>query len=124
MLLYSKQLFVLSVDIPSLLALNGSPKFLTRLIPISNLTSACLSERIKLTVQTITPVQTDVKIIICDGNRVNQAFFKLYPTRHEKHCLTEDNKHMLLMLNQVTNVHLVIINFVRKVQKYLKIWKI
>ena len=29
-----------------------------------------------------------------------------------------------LMLIQVTNVHLVIINFVRKVQKYLTIWKI
>ena len=78
MLLYhSKQLFDKSVDNPSRLAqtvlgimlicLNGGPKFLTRLIPISKLTSAFLFEQIESTLQAITSVPT-VKSIICDGN--------------------------------------------------------
>ena len=77
------QLFGKSVVNPSLLAqtvlgimlicLNGGPKFLTKLIPISKLTSAFF-EQIELTVQTITSVPADVKAIICNGNRVNQLF--------------------------------------------------
>ena len=86
MLLYhGKQLFGKSVYSPSLLAqtvlgimlicLNRGPKFLTKLIPISKLTSAFLFEQIELTVLAITSVPVDVKAIICDGNQVNQAFF-------------------------------------------------
>ena len=85
MLLYhGKQLFGKSVDNPPLLAqtalgimficLNRGPKFLTKLIPISKLTSAFLFEQIELTVQAITSVPADVKAIICDGNQVNQTF--------------------------------------------------
>ena len=71
---HSKPLIGKSVDNPFLLAetvlgimltcLNGCPKFLTRLIPISKLTSAFLFEQIKLTVQAITSVSTDVKAIV------------------------------------------------------------
>ena len=79
MLLYhGKQVFGKSVDNPSLLAQtvlgimlicpNGGPKFLTKLIPISKLTSAFLFQQIELTVQAITSVPADVKAIICDGN--------------------------------------------------------
>ena len=64
MLLYhGKQLFGKSVDYPFLLAqtvldimlicLNRGPKSLTKLIPISKLTSAFLFEQIELTVQTV-----------------------------------------------------------------------
>ena len=68
-----------------LICLNGGPKFLTKLIPISKLTSAFSFEQIELTVQAITSVPADVKAIICDGNWVNQAFLKkLYPTLPEK----------------------------------------
>ena len=105
LLYYGKQLFGKSVDNLSLLAqtvfgiiliyLNESPKFLTKLIPISKLISAFLFEQIELTVQAITSVLADVKAIICDGNRVNQPFLKLYPTLPEKPWLTEDNKHLL-----------------------------
>ena len=81
MLLYhGKQLFGKSIDNSSLLAqtvldimficLNGSPKFLTKLIPISKLTSAFLFEQIEF----ITFVPADVKAIIYDSNQVNQAF--------------------------------------------------
>ena len=86
MLLYhGKQLFGKSVDNPSLLTqtvfgimlicLNGGPKFLTKLIPISKLTSAFSFEQIELIVQAITSLPADIKAIICDGNQVNQAFF-------------------------------------------------
>ena len=68
---------------------NGGPKFLTKLIPISKLTSAFLFEQTELTVQAITSIPADVKAIICDGNRVNQSFFfKSYPTLPEKPWLT------------------------------------
>ena len=76
-----------------LISLNGGPKFLTKLIPISKLISTFLFEQIVLTVQAIISVPGDVKAIICDGNQVNQAFLKLYPTLPEKLWLTEDNKH-------------------------------
>ena len=105
MLLYhGKQLFGKLVDNSSLLAqtvlgimlicFNGGLKFLTKLIPISKLTSAFSFEQIDLTVQAITSVPADVKAIICYGKQVNQAFLKLYPTLPEKPWLTED-KHLL-----------------------------
>ena len=79
MLLYhGNQQFGKSVDNLSLLAqtvlcimliyLNGGPKFLTKLIPISKLTSAFLFKQIELTVQAITYVPANVKAAICDGN--------------------------------------------------------
>ena len=88
MLLYhGKQLFCKLIDNPCLLAqtllgimlicLNGGPKFLTKLIPISKLISAFLFEQIELPVLAIISVPVDVKAIICDGNWVNQAFLKL-----------------------------------------------
>ena len=104
-LYHSKQLFGKLVDNPSLLAqtvigimlicLNGGPKFLSKFIPISKLTSAFLFEQNELTVQAITSLPADVKAIICDSNQVNQAFLKSYPTLPEKPLLTEDNKHLL-----------------------------
>ena len=57
-----------------LICLNESPKFLIKLIPISKLTWAFLFEETELSIQAITSVPDDVKAIICDGNRVNQAF--------------------------------------------------
>ena len=88
MLLYhGKQLFGKSVNNPSLLAqtvlglmlicLIWGPKFLTKLIPISKLTSAFLFKQIELIVQVITSVPADLKTIIYDGNQVNQFFLKI-----------------------------------------------
>ena len=121
MLLYhGKQLFGKSVDNPSLLAqtvlgimlicLNRGPEFLTKLIPISKLTSAFLFEQIEFTVQAITLVPADVKAFICDRYQVNQAFLKLYPTLPEKPWLTEGNKHLLFdyvhLLKNIRNFEL------------------
>ena len=89
-----------------LICLNGGSKFLTKLIPISKLTSAFLFEQIELTFQAITSVPVDVKATICDSNRVNNFFFKLYPTLPEKPWLTDDNKHLLFYyVHQLKNIH-------------------
>ena len=121
LLYHGKQLFGKSVDNPSLLAqtvlgimltcLKGGSKCLTKLIPISKLTSTFLFEQIELLVQAITSAPANVKaIIICDSNRVDQAFFRLYPTLPEKPWLTEDNKHMLFdyvhLLKNIRNLWL------------------
>ena len=94
----------------NLICLNGCPKFLKKLIPISKLTSVFLFEQTELTVQAITSVPADVKAIICDGNRVNQAFLKLYPTLPEKPLLTEDDKYLLFdcvhLLKNIRNLWL------------------
>ena len=111
-LYHGKQLFGKSVNNPSLLAqtvlgimlicFNRGPKFLTKLIPISKF----LFEQSELTFQAITSVPVDVKAIICDGNWVNQPFFKLYPTLPEKPWLTEDNKHLLFdYVHLLKNIH-------------------
>ena len=120
MLYHGKQLFGKSVNNPSLLAqtvfgimlicLNGGTKLLTKLIQISNLTSVFLFEQIELTVQAISSVPADVKVIICDGNWVNQAFLKLYPTLPKKPWLIEDNKYLLFdyvhLLKNICNLWL------------------
>ena len=58
--------------------LNGGPKVLIKMMPISKLRSAFLFEQINLTNQKFDSVSANVKAIKCDGNRVNQAFFKMY----------------------------------------------
>ena len=55
--------------------LNRGPKVLIKMMPISNLRSDFLFEQINLTNQKFDSVSANVKAIICDGNRVNQAFF-------------------------------------------------
>ena len=55
--------------------LNGGPKVLIKMMPISKLRSDFLFEQINLTNQKFDSVSANVKAIICDGNCVNQAFF-------------------------------------------------
>ena len=87
---HGKQLLDKSVDNPFLLAQTvlgimliclggGGERLLTKLIPISKLTSAFLFEQIEWTVQAISSVPADVKAIICNGIWVNQAFLNYIP---------------------------------------------
>ena len=55
--------------------LNGGPKLLTKMMPISKLRSDFLFEQINSTNQKFDSVSANVKAIICDGNHVNQVFF-------------------------------------------------
>ena len=62
MLSYDKWLFAPTVLGIMLICLNEDPKFFTRLIAISKLTSAFLFEQIQLRVQAITSVPANVKV--------------------------------------------------------------
>ena len=77
-----------------LICLNDVPKFLTRLILISKLTSPFLFEQIELTVQAISSVPADVKTILCDGNRLNQAFLIFFLHYLKKIWIIENKKHL------------------------------
>ena len=87
LLYHGTQVFGKSLDNPSLLTervfgimlicLNRGPSFLTKLIPISKLTSAFLFEQSELTVHAIRCVAAAVKVSIYNGNRVNQVVFKI-----------------------------------------------
>ena len=53
----------------------GGPSFISKMIPIRKLNSQFLFEQIGITIQSIKESSGQVKAIICDGNRINQAFF-------------------------------------------------
>ena len=88
MLYHGGCVFGRSVDNPECLAktvlgimvscLFGGPNFLTKLLPISRLNSNFLHEQIQLSLDAVSKAGGSVKAIICDGNRSNQAFFKLF----------------------------------------------
>ena len=90
--------------------LKGGPKFLYKMIPISKLNSNFLFEQINSTLRLIKESSGDVKVVICDGNRVNQAFFKLYPTIPGKPWITEDGMYLLFdfvhLLKNIRNLWL------------------
>ena len=120
MLYHGGRLFGKSVDDPSSLAktvlgivvlcLNGGPKFLTKMIPVARLHSAFLFEQINLSAQSITSACADVKAIISDGNRTNQAFLKLYPTIPSNPWLTMNGQYLLFdfvhLLKNIRNLWL------------------
>jgi len=106
MLLYhGGTVFGQSADNPSALAktmlgvmilcLNGGPKILSKLVPVSKLQANFLYKELATTSQCIESAGASVSAIICDGNRVNQAFFKLFDTVPGKPWLTVDGKYLL-----------------------------
>ena len=121
MLLYhGGTIFGRSADNPSALAktmlgimifcLNGGPKFLSRLVPVSRLRADFLFDQIKLTTQSVDAAGATVKAIVCDGNRVNQAFFQKFDIVHGKPWLTLDGKYLLFdfvhLLKNIRNLWL------------------
>ena len=99
MLFHGGCVFGKSVDDPKSLAktvlgimvscMFGGPNFLSKIIPISRLTSQFLHEQVGLSLEAIEQAGGSVKAIICDGNRNNQALFKLYPCIPQTPWLTE-----------------------------------
>ena len=120
LLFHGGTLFGKSVDDPSSLAktmlgimivcLYGVPKFLSKMLPISKLNSNFLLEQIDVTNQAILSAGGEVKVIICDGNRTNQAFFKKFNTVPEKPWLTENGQYLLFdyvhLLKNIRNLWL------------------
>lgn len=90
MLFHGGQVFGRSVDDRNSLAktvlgfmvscMFGGPNFLSRILPLSRLNAAFLQEQVQLTLDAIKQGGGQVKAVICDGNRTNQAFFKLLGT--------------------------------------------
>ena len=74
--------------------LNGGSKVLFKLVLVSRLQKDFLCEQINFTNQCVESVGATVKAIICDGNRINQAFFKMFDNVSEKPCLTLDGKYL------------------------------
>jgi hypothetical protein len=88
MLYHGGQIFGRSVDNPQCLAktvlgmmvscLFGGPNFLSKILPISRLKSTFLHEQVQLSIDYIEQAGGQVNAVICDGNRINQALFKLF----------------------------------------------
>ena len=68
----------------------GGPLFISRMIPISKLSSVFLFDQIKISLESIELSEGHVKAIICDNNRNNQAFFKLFNIVPGRPLLTQD----------------------------------
>ena len=112
MLYHGGQIFGRGVDNPQCLAktvlgimvscMFGGPNFLSKILPISRLTSAFLRDQVQLSISCIEQAGGQVKAVICDGNRNNQALFKLLgadsktPWKTESGCfLLYDYVHIL-----------------------------
>ena len=94
-----------------LIFLYGGPKFLTKMIPVSNLTSEFLFNQVHVTLSTLLELcSTLVKAIVCDGNRVNQQFFKMFMTSPGKPWLTKSGTYLLFdyvhLLKNIRNLWL------------------
>ena len=83
-------LFAKEVNNPSVLAntvicfmivnLFGGPKFLYKMLPVRNLKADFLFNQANSILSSIRSVGGNVVTIICDGNRVNQAFYTKFET--------------------------------------------
>ena len=65
--------------------LNGGPKVLIKMMPISKLQSDFLFEQISLTNEKFDSVSANVKAIICDGIVSIRLFFKCTHLFRENH---------------------------------------
>ena len=58
----------------------GGPKFLHKMLPVKNLDATFLFEQTTAILSSIKLAGGNVVATILDGNRVNQAFFKMFDT--------------------------------------------
>ena len=65
------------------------------MLPIAKLNSLFLYEQIKLTNDAVSQSLDIVKAVICDGNRNNQAFFRLFDTEPQQPWLTKGGIYLL-----------------------------
>ena len=98
LLYHGGQLFGKAVNDPNSLAtsvlavmvycLFGGPKFIVKLIPVTKLDSQFQFDIVKNILNAIEKSNGETIAIICDDNRVNQKFFKLFPTQSDKPWIT------------------------------------
>ena len=71
----------------------GGPKFLCKMLPVKELNADFLFEQTNILLENLKGAGAKVIAIVCDGNRVNQAFFKKFDTIFP--WLTKDNLFLL-----------------------------
>ena len=71
----------------------GGPKFLCKMLPVKELNADFLFEQTNILLENLKEAGAKVIAIVCDGNRVNQAFFKKFDTIFP--WLTKDNLFLL-----------------------------
>lgn len=105
MLYHGGQVFGKSADDPKCLAktvlgimiccMFGGPAFLTKILPISKLNACFLQNQVQLSRDAISRAGGQVKVIVCDGNRTNQAFFRLLGAPSERPWVTDEGLFLL-----------------------------
>ena len=74
---------------------HGGPTFLSKMLPVSGLDSKFVSEQIQKTRESIKAAGGDARALICDNNRVNQKFFRMFDRVPKKPWLTKDGLFLL-----------------------------
>ena len=78
----------------------GGPTFLLKMIPANRLTAGFQFEQVYLLIDELEKCHVSVISIVCDGNRINQAFFKKFKTVPGQPWITRD-KHIHLLYDYV-----------------------
>ena len=78
-----------------LIRLSGGPKFICRVLPVKELDALFLFEQTDVIISGVKQVVGELVAIICDGNRVNQSFFRKFDTHIENSWCTEDDMFLL-----------------------------
>ena len=82
MLLYhGGALFGIATDDPQSL---GGPTSISKMFPIVKLNSKFLFEQIRLTIDAINQLSGEVKVVISNGSRNNQGFFRMFDTEPQQ----------------------------------------
>lgn len=64
-----------------LVSLYGAPSFLVKMLPVHKLDSQFMFDQTQELLSNIKQADGSVVSIICDNNRINQSFFKLFPLK-------------------------------------------
>ena len=75
--------------------LMGGPTFLFKMLPVNGMDAEFLFNQVQDTISLIREPDTTPVAIICDGNRMNQRFFKLFRTKPNKPWETVDGMFLL-----------------------------
>ena len=75
--------------------LKGGPTFMLKMIPVTGLDAEFQFEQVNTVIDIIKEVGGTTKSLIVDGNRINQAFYKMFETVPGKPWLTVDGMFLL-----------------------------
>ena len=70
----------------------GGPTFAAKMIPVYRLAAEFRFEQVSLHIAQLEKCNENVVSIVCDGNRINQAFFRKFDTDPGKPWITQDRQ--------------------------------